>query len=43
MLEVEISNEAAIALYQSMGYEKISIRRDYYGAGLDAHVMSKDL
>lgn len=42
MLEVEISNDAAIALYQSLGYKKISVRMDYYGPGKDAHVMSKD-
>jgi ribosomal-protein-alanine N-acetyltransferase len=42
MLEVETSNEGAIALYQSLGYQKISVRMDYYGAGKDAHVMRKD-
>ena len=43
MLEVEISNEAAITLYQSLGYMKISVRMDYYGPGQDAHVMRKEL
>lgn len=43
MLEVEISNESAIALYQSLGYMKISVRMDYYGPGKDAHVMRKEL
>lgn len=42
MLEVEISNEGAIALYQSLCYQKISVRMDYYGPGKDAHVMRKD-
>lgn len=42
MLEVEISNEAAIELYQSLGYRKISVRMDYYGPGKDAFVMRKD-
>jgi ribosomal-protein-alanine N-acetyltransferase len=42
MLEVETSNEGAIALYQSLGYQKISVRMDYYGPGKDAHVMRKD-
>jgi ribosomal-protein-alanine N-acetyltransferase len=42
MLEVETSNEGAIALYQSLGYSKISVRMDYYGPGKDAHVMRKD-
>jgi len=42
MLEVETSNIGAIALYQSLGYLKISVRMDYYGPGKDAHVMRKD-
>jgi ribosomal-protein-alanine N-acetyltransferase len=43
MLEVEITNESAITLYQSLGYRKISVRMDYYGPGKDAHVMRKEL
>lgn len=43
MLEVEVSNEPAIKLYQSLGYMKISVRMDYYGPGKDAHVMRKEL
>jgi ribosomal-protein-alanine N-acetyltransferase len=43
MLEVELSNEAAIKLYESLGYMKISVRMDYYGPGKDAHVMRKEL
>lgn len=42
MLEVELSNESAIKLYESLGYMKISLRMDYYGPGKDAHVMRKD-
>ena len=42
MLEVELSNESAIKLYESLGYLKISVRMDYYGPGKDAHVMRKD-
>ena len=42
MLEVELSNESAIKLYQSLGYMKISVRMDYYGPGKDAHVMRKE-
>lgn len=42
MLEVETSNIGAIALYQSLGYLKISARMDYYGPRKDAHVMRKD-
>jgi ribosomal-protein-alanine N-acetyltransferase len=43
MLEVEVSNESAIMLYESLGYMKISVRMDYYGPGKDAHVMRKEL
>lgn len=43
MLEVEISNDSAIKLYESLGYMKISVRMDYYGPGKDAHVMRKEL
>jgi ribosomal-protein-alanine N-acetyltransferase len=42
MLEVELSNESAIKLYESLGYMKISVRMDYYGPGKDAFVMRKD-
>ena len=42
MLEVELSNIAAIKLYESLGYMKISVRMDYYGPGKDANVMRKD-
>ena len=43
MLEVEVTNESAIKLYESLNYMKISVRMDYYGPGLDAHVMRKEL
>ncbi len=43
MLEVELTNESAIRLYESLGYMKISVRMDYYGPGKDAHVMRKEL
>lgn len=43
MLEVELSNESAIKLYEALGYMKISVRMDYYGPGKDAHVMRKEL
>ena len=42
MLEVEQSNSAAIELYKSLGFMKISVRMDYYGPGQDAFVMRKD-
>ena len=43
MLEVGVNNAPAIALYEKLGYTNISTRRDYYGPGLDAFVMRKDL
>ena len=42
MLEVKIDNLEAISLYESLGYMKLSIRKDYFGSGLDALVMRKD-
>jgi ribosomal-protein-alanine N-acetyltransferase len=43
MLEVGTKNQAAISLYEKLGYQKISTREDYYGPGLDAFVMRKEL
>jgi len=43
MLEVKTDNSAAIALYESLGYSKLNIRKDYFGSGLDALVMRKEL
>ncbi len=43
LLEVETKNLAAQALYISEGFEVIAERKDYYGAGVDALVMSKEL
>ena len=39
MLEVKVDNPEAIGLYESLGYSKLNIRKDYFGAGLDAQVM----
>ena len=42
MLEVGVSNTAAIALYEKLGYQRIATRKNYYGHGLDALVMRKE-
>ena len=43
MLEVKIDNVEAISLYESLGFLKLNIRKDYFGSALDALVMRKDL
>jgi ribosomal-protein-alanine N-acetyltransferase len=43
MLEVGVKNSSAITLYESLGYLIINTRKNYYGPGLDAHVMRKEL
>lgn len=43
MLEVRTDNLEAISLYRSLGYTELNIRKDYFGAGLDALVMRKEL
>lgn len=42
-LEVEVGNEPAIALYEALGFARAGVRRDYYGAGADACVMTAAL
>jgi tRNA threonylcarbamoyl adenosine modification protein YeaZ/ribosomal-protein-alanine acetyltransferase len=42
MLEVRIGNTGASNLYESLGFYPLNIRKDYYGAGIDAQVMRKD-
>lgn len=43
-LEVRISNTKAIALYESLGFEKQAIRKDYYQDNHeDAYLMTKRL
>jgi ribosomal-protein-alanine N-acetyltransferase len=39
LLEVDYDNEPAIALYQHLGFEQLSARRDYYGPGQDALIL----
>lgn len=43
MLEVDPDNEAAISLYRSLGFTDVTVRRDYYGSGVDALVMELGL
>lgn len=42
-LEVENDNVPAIALYRKLGFGQYGYRRDYYGQGKDAILMSEDL
>lgn len=43
MLEVRYNNAEAIPLYEANGFRTISERHDYYGPGLTAIVMRKEL
>ena len=43
ILEVGVNNSSAIALYETLDYSIINTRKNYYGPGLDAHVMRKEL
>ena len=42
-LEVEHDNVPALALYEKSGFVRYGYRRDYYGAGKDAVLMSLNL
>lgn len=42
-LEVADDNAAALALYESAGFEAVGRRRGYYASGADAVVMSRRL
>lgn len=42
-LEVDVSNTAAIALYEKFRFLKVGIRKNYYGMGKDAFVMKLEL
>ncbi len=42
-LEVEDTNEPAIALYKSRGYEAKGTMRDFYGVGRHAYAMEKSV
>ena len=39
ILDVAYHNEAAIALYQQLGFEQLSARKDYYGPGHHALIL----
>ena len=41
-LEVRVSNEAAIALYSSFGFETKGLRKKYYSDGEDALIMWRE-
>lgn len=43
LLEVAADNAAAIALYESSGFDTISTRRGYYAGGVDALVMELEI
>jgi len=43
LLEVRLSNHSAIRLYEKCGFKRDGIRREYYGDGEDAALMSRAL
>lgn len=42
-LEVRDDNEIALQTYLSVGFQKISVRKNYYGNGMDAIIMNRVL
>jgi len=42
-LEVRSDNIPAVAMYLARDFERIDLRRNYYGTGVDAYVMRKRL
>ena len=43
LLEVRVSNQSAIGLYEKYGYERYGLRENYYADGEDAYLMEKSL
>ena len=43
ILEVRVSNEAALRLYHKFGFEEIGFLEDYYGPGLDGIRMALEV
>ena len=43
MLEMRLGNDAAQPLYEQFGFSEVSRRENYYGPGLTAVVMRKEL
>lgn len=43
LLEVRTDNDPAVQLYSRLGFDRISLRRDYYGPGVDAAVMLRPI
>ena len=43
MLEMRVGNDAARPLYEQYGFSEVSKRENYYGPGLTAVVMRKEL
>ncbi len=43
ILEVEVGNRSAIALYERLNYKKIHLKKNFYSNGADAHIMEKHL
>lgn len=43
LLEVDTRNGRAISLYESIGFQKVGLRKDYYGPGKDAFLMALEL
>lgn len=39
LLEVDWTNDAAVELYQRLGFEQLHVRRDYYGPGRNALIL----